>query len=283
MTDSQVQLRLPARPENVALVRQAMSGIADALTVDPALVADIKTAVTEACNNVVLHAYSGEEDDGRLEVDANPASEAVTITVRDFGGGMQPRAAVDELSSPGLGLPLIAALTDQFEIRGGSGRGIEVRMVFLLGDGARAPEAGVTVDAPAPPTEDSSTAAGVAITPGPLLAPVLGRLMAMLAARADFTLERLSDAVLVTDAIAARLSDYVDGSYAMITFQDGQQKIDLRFGPLVEGGGEGLLQSLELPGLSRSLEGLADEVRVEGSKASADGSEYLLVRLAGTR
>ena len=57
-----VSLRLPARPENVAVVRQALTGLGDAFDLDADLLGDIKTAVTEACNNVVLHAYEETED-----------------------------------------------------------------------------------------------------------------------------------------------------------------------------------------------------------------------------
>jgi serine/threonine-protein kinase RsbW len=285
MSDAEVQLRLPALPENVALVRQAVSGIADALEVDPALLADIKTAVTEACNNVVLHAYPGPAK-GRMEIDANPADQYVTITVRDYGGGMQPHP--DEgtgVPTAGFGLPLIAALSDKFEIHGGSGLGIEVRMVFLLADGAEVPDApngSVAPEAPDPPTTDSARAAGVAITPGPMMAPVLGRIVAMLAARADFSLDRLSDAVLVTDSISASLGDYITGRYASVSFQDGRRKIDLLVGPLMEGGGERLLRAMELPGLDRSLEELADEIKVEAPRTGEEdeNGEYLLIRLS---
>lgn len=281
-----VQLRLPARPENVALVRQAVSGIADVLAVDPALVADMKTAITEACNNVVIHAYP--ESEGAMEIEADPSEESVRIVVRDHGGGMQPRSVEPDAPSLGLGLPLIAALSDRFEITGGGASGIEVRMVFLLRDDAEMPDsfdgsAGATP--PEPPTEDSPQAAGVSITPGPMMASVLGRLIAMLAARADFSLDRLSDAVLVTDAISANVSRFIPGRQALVTFQDGKRKIDLRVGPLVEGGAEELLQTMELPGLERSLDQLADEVRVERDtrreSEDAAGREFLFVRLSG--
>jgi serine/threonine-protein kinase RsbW len=259
-----------------------VSGIADAIDVDPALVADIKTAVTEACNNVVLHAYA-DEAEGTMEIDANPASEHVTITVRDYGDGMQPHASAGgETPSPGLGLPLIAALTDRFEIHGGSERGIVVRMVFLLAEGAKMPDGSngaVSAEAPEPPTDDSTLAAGVDITPGPLMAPVLGRLIAMLAARADFSLERLSDAVLVTDALSASLGSFIVGKRAKVTFQDGRRKIDLRVGPLTEGGAQRLLDGLQLPGLNRSLKELAEDIKVE--KGNSSGGEFLRLRLSG--
>jgi serine/threonine-protein kinase RsbW len=288
MSEAEIQLRLPARPENVALVRQAVSGIGEALDVSPAVLADMKTAVTEACNNVVLHAYP--ESMGTMEVEADPEEQHVAITVRDWGDGIKPHAGdPGEEPSPGLGLPLIAALSDRFEIRGGgSNRGIEVRMIFLLTAGASIPEStngSLAADAPEPPTRDSSRAAGVAIAPGPMMAPVLGRLTAMLAARSDFPLDRLSDAVLVTDAISENVSSYIAGRHAQVTFQDGMRKIDMRFGPLVDGGARELVRSMKLPGLERSLEELADEIMVErGSESDGDdavGKEFLMVRLSG--
>ena len=62
-----VRLTMPARPEGVAVVRQALAGMADALDFDAAVLADMKMAVSEACTNVVVHAY--EDADGMLEVE----------------------------------------------------------------------------------------------------------------------------------------------------------------------------------------------------------------------
>ena len=62
-----VRLRLSSRPENVLIVRQALRGLSEALGLDEIELNDISTAVTEACNNVVSHAY-GELEGGVLEV-----------------------------------------------------------------------------------------------------------------------------------------------------------------------------------------------------------------------
>jgi serine/threonine-protein kinase RsbW len=61
-----VCLSLPNRPENVLVVRQALTGVAGAIGLDAVETNDLNTAVTEACNNVVMHAYGGDE--GPLEV-----------------------------------------------------------------------------------------------------------------------------------------------------------------------------------------------------------------------
>jgi serine/threonine-protein kinase RsbW len=124
-----VRLMMPARAEGVAVVRQALAGMADALDFDAAVLADMKMAVSEACTNVVVHAY--EDSDGMLEVDMTAGDLGLTIRVRDFGSGIHPQVnRLREVPALGLGLPLIAALSDAFELHGSAGQGTEVRMTF---------------------------------------------------------------------------------------------------------------------------------------------------------
>src|SRR3954462_899274 len=60
-TASDLELTLPARPENVAVARHAIGGFADVLEMaDPTLSAG-QVSVTEACTNVVVHAYPNGE------------------------------------------------------------------------------------------------------------------------------------------------------------------------------------------------------------------------------
>jgi len=125
----EVRLSLPARAEGVGVVRQALAGVADALVFDAAVLADMKMAVTEACTNVVVHAYD-ERDEGSLEVEMAADDTGLTIVVRDQGAGMQQGSAGRDAPALGLGLPLIAALSDGFELHGDPGEGTEVRMSF---------------------------------------------------------------------------------------------------------------------------------------------------------
>jgi anti-sigma regulatory factor (Ser/Thr protein kinase) len=278
-----VSLRLPARPENVAVVRQALTGLGDAYDLDPELLGDIKTAVTEACNNVVLHAYP--DDEGMVDVEADSDGEHTDVTVRDFGAGIQPRGFTEERSL-GLGLPLIATLSSRFEIRGGApDMGLEVDMTFSAADAReRRERLGVQRD-PADHPFASSRAAVLLIQPGPLVASVASRVTAILAARADFPLDRLADAVLVSDAISEHASDYISGSDVGLVIEDGDGTLHFRVGPLHEGGGEGLLREMEVPGLGQSLERLVDEVRVErgegvpGAAESLADAEFLSLRI----
>jgi anti-sigma regulatory factor (Ser/Thr protein kinase) len=278
-----VSLRLPARPENVAVVRQALTGLGDAYDLDPELLGDIKTAVTEACNNVVLHAYPDGE--GLVEIEADSDGEHTDVVVRDFGAGIQPRAFTEERTL-GLGLPLIATLSSRFEIRGGApDLGIEVDMTFSAEDAReRRERVGLTREPPDYPFR-APRAAGLLIQPGPLVASVASRVTAILAARAEFPLDRLADAVLVSDAISAHASDYISGSDVGLVIEDGEGTLDFRVGPLHEGGGESLLQQMEVPGIGHSLERLVDEVKVErgdgvpGTAESVADAEFLSLRI----
>jgi serine/threonine-protein kinase RsbW len=125
-----VTLVVPAVPDSIAVIRQTVSGICEALGADPRAVGDIKLAATEACTNVVLHAYAGR-DDGTIEFDARTADDQLVLLVRDHGNGMTPAPMGEGL---GLGLPLIAALSTELTIVEAEGGGTEVSMTFALHD-----------------------------------------------------------------------------------------------------------------------------------------------------
>ena len=125
-----LELKLPARAENVAVIRHAFGGFAEALSVDEQTLADIKLAVTEACTNVVIHAYDDGEE-GALEVDATIHDRRLTVVIRDNGRGIVPRPDSPGL---GLGLPLIATLAESLELGKDNGDHTEVRMTFHLDD-----------------------------------------------------------------------------------------------------------------------------------------------------
>jgi anti-sigma regulatory factor (Ser/Thr protein kinase) len=125
-----LELSLPARADNVALVRHALSAFVTEIGMGAARVADVLLAVTEACANAVVHAYEGKQG-GPLLVSARTSGDELVVGVRDHGRGMRPR-----IDSPGLGLglPVIMSLSDAVEIRPASdGRGgTEVTMRFRV-------------------------------------------------------------------------------------------------------------------------------------------------------
>lgn len=125
-----VELVVPAAPDSIAVIRQAVSGVCEALGADPRVIGDVKLAATEACTNAVLHAYADREP-GTVELDASARDGELVLVVRDHGSGMTPAPMAEGL---GLGLPLIAALTTTVTIEEAEGGGTEVTMAFALHD-----------------------------------------------------------------------------------------------------------------------------------------------------
>jgi serine/threonine-protein kinase RsbW len=123
--DRNVSLKVPALPEYVDLVRLTLYGIASKMNFTFEEIEDMKVAVSEACNNSVLHAYG--EDDGKIEVQFASSNDELTITVRDFGrsftiaeskeSASMHGKTIDEIQSGGLGLYLMQALMDRVEVQ----------------------------------------------------------------------------------------------------------------------------------------------------------------------
>jgi serine/threonine-protein kinase RsbW len=130
-----VSLIVPAVADSIAVIRQTVSGICEALGADSRTVGDIKLAATEACTNVVLHAYANG-DAGTIELDAYAGGDELRLLVRDRGAGMTPAPLAEGL---GLGLPLIAALTSSLTIVEPEDGGTEISMTFSLRETAAAP------------------------------------------------------------------------------------------------------------------------------------------------
>ena len=119
--------------------------------------------------------------------------------------------------------------------------------------------------------------AWVAIASGPLGAPVLGRVVGMLAARADCPIDRLDDALLVADAVAARAGSFSDDGRIRAQIVARFGSVELHVGPLRAGGADDLVASAALPGVGNVLERVADEI--EPLESGDDDGEYLLIRL----
>jgi anti-sigma regulatory factor (Ser/Thr protein kinase) len=126
-----LEMSLPAQAENIALIRHAFGALGETLAVDPELLADVRLAVTEACSNVVVHAYPDGAEPGPLEVLATIGDQKLTVVVRDEGPGITPHPDSPGL---GLGLPLIASLAESVQLGRDERERTEVCMTFCLSD-----------------------------------------------------------------------------------------------------------------------------------------------------
>jgi serine/threonine-protein kinase RsbW len=305
-----VRLTLSSKPENVVLVREMLSGIAASIALHDGDLGDIRTAVTEACNNVVLHAYP--DADGPLEVEVRVARDTLQVLVRDRGvgvgsGEVQLEEGQRGEGQLGIGLTVIDALARHVEIRDGTGDGTEVRMDFAVpgvspvepsappgaspADLPAAAVPGVRPRVPAPSLRSTQTASAparsaqrerapaaseleVTIAPARLARAILPRLLIVLAARAHFSTDRISDTQLLADALLAQTAAV--GPVDIALGVAGTRRLELRLGPLVAGEARKILQSSHVDGLGAVLDRLADGHAVT---AAADGEPETLVLL----
>jgi serine/threonine-protein kinase RsbW len=114
-----VRLTIPAKAEYVLLGRLALSGVTRMRSPSDETLNDLKLAVTEACTNSVRHAY--RENGGTVDIVYELHDDRLVVEV------------AEELSEGGLGIAIIRALTDEFEVgeRAG-GHGARLRFVKFL-------------------------------------------------------------------------------------------------------------------------------------------------------
>jgi serine/threonine-protein kinase RsbW len=278
-----VRLRFLNRPENVLLVRQALNGLAEALGIDAVELNDVTTAVTEACNNVVLHAYGGEA--GPLEVELSAPEAGLDVIVRDRGTGIRPGTRSIEQVSGGIGLPVIHALAETVELRDIVGGGTEVEMHFATTAAKSFSQpsdalAGAELEfADGADDDASSDTALMSVAPTAVAGSVLPRVLSALAARAYFPTDRITDAQTLTQALLEHVDGSVSEGHLTIAITVVPHSLELRIGPLQSGRADELFGDTHAPGLSTVLERL--EVGHEVAPASGSRSEMLAVRLAG--
>jgi anti-sigma regulatory factor (Ser/Thr protein kinase) len=238
-----VHLSLPNNAENVLLVRQALSGVAAVLALDAIETNDLNTAVTEACNNVVTHAYDGE--DGPLEVDVYALPDALTVVVRDRGSGIRPHEHEHEHAHTGMGIPVIQALARRVEFAEPLDGGTEVRMEF---DAPKQPSLVCTSSATeSPRTEEPIDGDGRAsaapahgwlpgtvelrLAPNAIARAVLPRVLSALAARAYFSIDRIADVQVVAAMLAAKARESIVGDRLDVGVTVAPRNLELRVGP----------------------------------------------------
>ena len=133
-TGHAVRLTIPARAEYIGLTRLALIGLSRVRDVPDDLLADLKLAITEACSNSVRHAYP--DGAGTVEIVYELRPDRLVVEVADDGPGFEPNGsseAGEELSEGGLGIAIIRAIADEFEIgRSRDGRGSRLRFEKLF-------------------------------------------------------------------------------------------------------------------------------------------------------
>jgi anti-sigma regulatory factor (Ser/Thr protein kinase) len=238
-----------------------LAGLGEYLEFDPELMDDLKTAISEACNNVVLHAYRGEI--GPLRVSMRVTEDDFEVSVRDEGIGIQRISpAVNRM---GVGLAVISALARRAEFLSEPERGTEVKMSFgSEGVGAHAELAArggvATVQRPVELSGDLVVTVG----PSDLLLEVMGRLVRAVAAGAHFSVDRFPSLHRLTGAISARAVQVDRGEEVSFSLTGRSKHLDLKVGPLPGGSTADLFDGPTPAGLDGLIERLESVSVAEG-------------------
>jgi serine/threonine-protein kinase RsbW len=115
-----VELTIGARPENLALARLALAGVAAIAGASESTIADLKLAVTEACTNSIQHAYGANGADATVVIRYRVGNDMLEIEVEDGGAGFDPNDPAADSSDngggQGMGLMIIRSLADEVAI-----------------------------------------------------------------------------------------------------------------------------------------------------------------------
>lgn len=130
-----MKLQFASKSENEAFARVTVAAFASQL--DPTLdeLTDIKTVVSEAVTNAIIHGYDNRGD-GVITISAEIANDTLYLTVEDQGRGIedleqakQPLyTSKPELERSGMGFTIIENFMDQLEVISSPGKGTLLTM-----------------------------------------------------------------------------------------------------------------------------------------------------------
>ena len=133
-TENEVTLQFPSQSSNEGFIRSAVACFAAQM--DPTLneLEDIKTAVSEAATNAIVHAYPDRI--GKVTVKVRICTgQVLEITVRDCGRGTpdvekarQPMFTTGGEERSGMGFTIMESFMDSLKVRSVAGRGTTVVM-----------------------------------------------------------------------------------------------------------------------------------------------------------
>jgi serine/threonine-protein kinase RsbW len=271
-------VELTSRPEAARLVRGMATAAGEVLAFDAELLSDVNTAVTEACSNVIVHAYGDRPGPLSVELGAGPGG--VEVRVRDHGRGLRG-PMLPEHDGLKVGLALMSALSDRAQFSRVPDGGTEVRLSF------RGPTRDLPMSWPSPLGENGESSAWPAglhpglggdvvltVSPVALLAPVLGRIGRALAPSAGFSPQRCSDVRRLSDVLGAHAEGAAESESISVALDAHDRKLEFALAPL-RPGTSARLEPAGSPQSPDKLAGLTDDVMV----SAVDGHETLRVSM----
>jgi anti-sigma regulatory factor (Ser/Thr protein kinase) len=272
--EARLRIELSSRPEAARLVRSMATAAAEALAFDAELLSDVNTAVTEACNNAIMHAYGDRS--GPLSVEFGAGAEGIEVRVRDQGCGISGRM-VPEHDGLKVGLALMSALADRAEFSSVPDGGTEVRLSFGNQDrGLRVALPGRLGEGDESSAWQAELHSGLAddvvltVSPVALLAPVLGHIGRALAPSAGFSPQRCSDVYLLSEVLGAHAEAAAETDSISVALGARDRRLEFALAPLRSGTSARLERAGPAERL-KTLAGLTDDVSV----SAFDGHETL--------
>ncbi len=133
-TDNYMELIFPATSQNEAFARVCAAAFAARLDCTMEDISDIKTAVSEAVTNAVVHAYTHQK--GKVILRGEISKNTVTFEIQDFGKGiediqqaMQPFYSTGNSEErSGMGFTVMQSFMDRVVVRSQPGHGTTVRL-----------------------------------------------------------------------------------------------------------------------------------------------------------
>ncbi|MDP9257383.1 MAG: ATP-binding protein [Actinomycetota bacterium] len=127
-----LSLELAAVASELPIARHAITEFCASLGLRVELTEDIRLAVSEACTNVVLHAYEGHTGASAYALEARVEDGSLVVVVRDAGMGMPKDLVTRRSAGLGLGLPLMALMASSVDVAPVAGGGPRVAMRFAM-------------------------------------------------------------------------------------------------------------------------------------------------------
>lgn len=135
MVDNKISIELMSKSQNEGFARVAVAAFVSQL--DPTIeeLSDVKTAVSEAVTNSIIHGYENKKE-GIIRIEASISGNEVIISVEDFGKGivnieqaMEPLyTSKPELERSGMGFTVMESFMDNLEVVSEDGKGTKVIM-----------------------------------------------------------------------------------------------------------------------------------------------------------
>lgn len=139
MRENNMKIEFDALSENESFARLAIAGFMASANPTLEELEDVKTAVSEAVTNAIIHGYAGRE--GKVVLEGNLKKGCLTVKVQDFGVGIgdieQARKPMfttrEDLERSGMGFTFMEAFMDELHIESGINQGTLVTMSKKLG------------------------------------------------------------------------------------------------------------------------------------------------------